>query len=91
MTSSDRESTHLPCWVFSCPGDASRLPWSSELPVRADRAIVETTESDTSVVQAPATIGYCSTGLRSVNTSPTVTNFRHAQHRAGSGSQVHDR
>jgi hypothetical protein len=39
--------------------------------VRADRAVVETVESDQSVAEALATIGNCSTVLRSVRTSQT--------------------
>ena len=53
----------------------------------ADRAAVDPIESDKRVAEALATIDNCPTAPRSVRVSQTVTNFRHAQQGASSGSQ----
>jgi hypothetical protein len=77
------------CSTEGVPFRGRRLALALALgaPVRAGRAVIETTESDTSVAQALATIDNCSTGLRSVRASQTVPNFGHAHQGAGSGSQ----
>ena len=73
--------------VFSSAGDALALALVLGAPVRADRAVVETTESDQSVAQALTTIENCSTAPRSVRASQTVTTSVMRNRGAGSGSQ----
>jgi hypothetical protein len=85
QTVGERLTAHPRCSLLRATPSRSPCPRSTR---SACRALVETTESDTSGAQALATIDNCSTARRTVRAAQTVTNFCHAHQGASSGSQL---